>query len=113
MPSSRPQACGGTASGTECRAQSRPPSTAVNAIGMPKLNATPSTACGIESARLANGYSSVIARPATESQIVGGLVVNTSAKATAASAAPSVSASRTLTRPLVTGRSAVRFTCRS
>ena len=40
-------------------------------------------------------------------------MVSTSANATSASAAPSVSASRTLTRPLVTGRCAVRLTWRS
>ena len=32
-----------------------PPRTAANAIGMPKLKAMPSTACGIAKKRLLNG----------------------------------------------------------
>ena len=34
---------------------SGPPLTTANAIGMPKLKATPSTACGMETCRLAYG----------------------------------------------------------
>ena len=93
--------------------QSRPPVAAANAIGMPKLKATPSTACGIETKRLAYGYASVMASAANDSRIVGGLVVSTRPNASSASMAPNVSAALTDSAPLVTGRCAVRLTCLS
>src|SRR5436305_2097181 len=87
--------------------------TAANAIGMPKLKAMPSTACGIDTKRLANGYASEIASATNDHATAAALVVSTSAKASNASTAPSTSASFTDTAPLVTGRCAVRFTCLS
>ena len=53
------------------------------------------------------------ASAATLQAMVAVLVVSTSRKAMKASTAPSTSASLALTAPLVTGRSAVRFTCLS
>ena len=106
---------------TGCRAAATRPAaghlrhcTAAKAIGMPKLKAMPSTACGIETKRLAIRVDQRDRqrreRPAAPSSR---LVVSTSAKAASASTAPSTSASRTDTAPLVTGRCAVRLTWRS
>ena len=62
---------------------------------------------------MAYGYTSVTASAANDQAMVTALVLSTRPKASKASTAPSHSASLTETAPLVTGRWAVRLTCRS
>ena len=89
------------------------PVTAAKAMGMPKLKARPSTACGMATKRLAKGYATATAMAANDQAMVSGRKVRTKPNATNASTAPSSKASFTPIRPLVTGRSAVRLTCLS
>ena len=55
FPNSNSQASGGTLPPSAAHDQTVLPCTAENAIGIPKLNASPSTACGIDTNRLAYG----------------------------------------------------------
>src|SRR5690606_1194220 len=89
------------------------PSDAANDIGTPHENARPSTNCGADTNRFANGYTTASTAPITASITVNAFSVSTSPSAISISPANSTSASPGETSPVASGRPAVRRTCGS